>query len=75
MKASFILLIFFSTHVKSRDITRILKSCDISAVSCIPNTCALLMKFPVLTCLKIFVSNTLFTSSLKILDISTCFCF
>ena len=30
-------------------------------------TCALLMKFPVLTCLKIFVSNTLFTSSLKIL--------
>jgi hypothetical protein len=26
-------------------------------------TCALLMKFPVLTCLKIFVSNTLFTSS------------
>ena len=30
-------------------------------------TCALLMKFPVLTCLKIFVSNTLFTSSLKFL--------
>ena len=32
MKTSFILLIFFSPHVKSRDITRILKSCDISAV-------------------------------------------
>ena len=28
-------------------------------------TCALLMKLPVLTCLKIFVSNTLFTSYLK----------
>jgi hypothetical protein len=28
-------------------------------------TCALLMKFPVLTCLKIFASNTLFTSSLN----------
>ena len=34
-------------------------------------TCALLMKFPLLTCLKIFVSNTLFTSSLKNLNIST----
>ena len=26
---------FFSPHVKSRDITRILKSCDISAVLCL----------------------------------------
>jgi hypothetical protein len=39
------------------------------------NPCALLMKFPVLTSLKIFVSNTLFTSSLKILNISTFFVF
>jgi hypothetical protein len=38
-------------------------------------TCAFLMKFPVLTCLKIFVSNTLFTSSLKFLNISTFFVF
>jgi hypothetical protein len=35
----------------------------------------LLMKLPALTCLKIFVSNTLFTSSVRILNISTFFCF
>ena len=39
------------------------------------HTCALLMKLPIFTCLKLFASNTLFTSCLRILNISTFFCF
>ena len=69
---NFHIIDFFSPHLKSVTLQEFWSH---MIYQLIRYTCALLMKLPVLTCLNIFVANTLFTSSLKKLNISTFFCF